>query len=281
MYRGFEDAARYSRELGFRVNLITNGLLLTQRRLEQLADVVSVIGISLDGVPARHDELRGMSGAFSKIEPKIAMVRDLGIPFGFAHCVTSSSIADLPWLLEYAIDQHASLLQLHPLAQTGRATKSERLALSQADMARLYLVAQLLRIQANGQILLQLDAAPASAIETNRHLYRAMVADPPIGQLADWVNPLVMDERGLLWPLAYGMSANQCITPEQGEWFSTLERYKRSGAPSLKRLLHAAYSRLTKLEGKIIDWYAMLTLESYNLNSDLDAAFSNNLVQLR
>jgi MoaA/NifB/PqqE/SkfB family radical SAM enzyme len=272
VYRDFDETAVAAHRLGFRVNLITNAILLDEDRVARLAEFVSMVGLSLDGVAERHDRMRGRVGCFEKLEACIPLLRDHDIPFGFAHCVTTESIADLPWLLEYAIEQGASLVQLHPLTMSGRAASTcASLALSAADLDRLYVLAGLLRIQAEGKLVVQLDLAAVRHVLAEHSSYAVLGTEPGESlaetPLADLVNPLVIDERGHLWPLSYGMADDQCLTAAlDGDWRATLEHYKRGGAARLRWLLSSALARLENdAETRFIDWYGYLAEHSHEL----------------
>lgn len=266
VYRGFDQVAHAASELGYRVNLITNGLLLSPARLDELAGVLSRVGVSVDGTEPIHDRLRG-AGTFARTIRRIAHLRDRGITFGVAHCVTRESIADLPWLLEWCIEQGASLLQLHPLATVGRAAGDDDRRLSPADLARLFLLARLLQIQVDDGLQVQLDLAPIEHVLASRDRYRVL-SGPPAERLplAELVNPVVLDEHGGLWPLAHGMARDQQIVGASQDWDATIDDYVRSGAGPLRRLLSAALDRLDGQSG-FVDWYAHLVDHSHALNS--------------
>ncbi|HLT36921.1 MAG TPA: radical SAM protein, partial [Enhygromyxa sp.] len=211
VYRGFSEVAHAARELGYRVNLISNGLLLSPGRIDQLAGVVSRVGVSIDGSEPVHDRIRG-PGTFARTTRRLAHLRERGIVFGIAHCVTRESIADLPWLLEYCIEQGASLLQLHPLAAVGRAAGDDPRRLRAVDLARLYLIARLFEVEAGDALQIQLDLAPIEQVLASRDRY-PVLAEPAGDRrpLAELVNPVVLDEHGRLWPLAHGMAGTQRI----------------------------------------------------------------------
>lgn len=268
IYRGFGEVARAAKHLGYRVNLITNGLMLNARWLDELAGVISLVGISIDGSERIHDRIRG-AGTFNRTTRRIASLRDRGFTFGIAHCVTRESIADIPWLLEFCLEQGASLLQLHPIAAEGRVADDDGRRLLGPDTARLYLLAQLLEIQAGGALKIQLDLVPTVHVLGGRDQFRVL-SDRPGSErlpLSELVNPLVLDEGGCLWPLAYGMAASQRITAEAPDgWTRAFEVYARSGALPLKRLLSSALSKLEGQEG-FIDWYAYLVEHSHTLDA--------------
>ena len=57
-----------SSELGFKhVSVITNGLLLNERKAELLLESgLTAIGISIDGISATHDTIRGIEGSYER-----------------------------------------------------------------------------------------------------------------------------------------------------------------------------------------------------------------------
>lgn len=62
------------REAGIAITLLTTGLLL-ERHATQVARVCDEVIVSLDGPPAVHDAIRGVSGAFDRMRRGIAAVR--------------------------------------------------------------------------------------------------------------------------------------------------------------------------------------------------------------
>ena len=60
------------------VHLVTNGLSLTERRVRELVEAgLSEISISIDGLEADHDRVRGLAGAFAKTMAGLETVRAL------------------------------------------------------------------------------------------------------------------------------------------------------------------------------------------------------------
>ncbi|MBZ0217820.1 MAG: radical SAM protein, partial [Fimbriimonadaceae bacterium] len=58
------EISKRAKGLGFYVGLSTNGVLVTDQNIEQIAEVgYDYVGISLDGIGATHDAFRGMEGA--------------------------------------------------------------------------------------------------------------------------------------------------------------------------------------------------------------------------
>lgn len=264
MYRAFPEVAAACRSFGFRVNLITNGLLLTDRRIESIAGVVSVVGVSIDGRPERHDAMRGQPGVFDRVMGVLPKLRAAGIPFGLSHCVSRESIAELPWLLTLAQEVDAALLQLHPLTLFGRAaSECQPDALRPSDLNRVALISALLEVQSGEDgPLIQLDLAPAQTLLASRESYPLLAhseTDPGDQPLAELVNPVVLDEHGALSPLAYGMPrAQQIAAGDIDIWQDSLQAAKRDGMRPLQRLLRAGFAEVERQQATYVDWYGTL-----------------------
>lgn len=270
VYSGLFEVAEHARQLGFRVHAISNGLRINEARAARIAQTFDALGLSLDGNPERHDKMRGQPGAFERLQARLPLLREHGVRFGFAHCITAESIEDLPWLMEYAIEQGAKLLQLHPLTMVGRASEtSDPLALSPADLSRVFLITELLRVQAEDRLHIQLDIVARQQAISGSCRYPVLGLERGEGTsmpLSELVNPIVIDEGGELWPLTYGMAQPQRIAgPDGASWDEAIASYKRAGAPMLDRLLRSAFADVRDREELFVDWYGTVTAHSHLL----------------
>lgn len=259
LYCGFDHVAEQASHMGFRVNVISNGMLLSKRRIEKLQPVVDLVGVSLDGVPERHDRMRGESGAFHRMSRRLPWLRRAGMPFGLVHCATRESLSDLPWIVDFALLSRAKLLQINPLTLAGRAgSRCSGLRLSQSDLARLYLLVDFLKVQVRGRLDIQLDLLSTRHALDRRQHYPLLHAEAPrSARLSDLVNPLVMDSDGQLWPLCYEMPVEQRIaTGTQLRWEQDIDAYKADGAALLRDRLERAFEALDAGRAIFVDWYA-------------------------
>jgi MoaA/NifB/PqqE/SkfB family radical SAM enzyme len=99
----------------------TNGILLDGKRLEMLAGAADLVAISLDGVPESHNRMRASERAFEQMSSRLEGLRQSQIPFGFIFTLTQHNLHELEWVAAFALEQGASLLQIHPLEMSGRA----------------------------------------------------------------------------------------------------------------------------------------------------------------
>jgi MoaA/NifB/PqqE/SkfB family radical SAM enzyme len=68
LYREWEKIVRKLSENGLSVNIITNGFLLGDEQIEQIKYAkLANVGISLDGMEDKHNDMRNVSNSFEKI----------------------------------------------------------------------------------------------------------------------------------------------------------------------------------------------------------------------
>jgi hypothetical protein len=187
-------------------------------------------------------------------------LRRAGIPFGFITCVTRTSLPDVPWLYELARTEGASLLQLRPLALTGRgATGLDDAALDAEDAERLAIVAALLGDTAEPPFV-QCDLAPTGQLLTaGPAQFPLLDGNASTASLSDLVNPLVIGEDGTIRPFVYGM-------PERYQ-LGTIEDLASGGwrgmgseqRVNVATLVEDTFSAVSRHSGRFVDWYAVLT----------------------
>ncbi len=88
---------------GTHVVVLTNGLLLSrfEKELARWPDDRVHLQISLDGMSANHDALRGR-GAFSKIERELEWIAKRHLPYTVSMCAGKPNQRDMPKVVEYA-----------------------------------------------------------------------------------------------------------------------------------------------------------------------------------
>ena len=141
VYPGLIKALSYAKELGLNTSVTTNGTLLQSSRLAPLEELVSLLAVSLDGRPARHNRTRGSTTAFRRLLHGIPDLKSTGMRFGFIHTLTRDSWEELPWLADFAYRHGAGLLQIHPLELFGRAEREMRSQIADEELLmRAYLL---------------------------------------------------------------------------------------------------------------------------------------------
>ncbi|MBT3968296.1 MAG: radical SAM protein, partial [Gammaproteobacteria bacterium] len=120
----FEISHR-AKAMGFYVGLSTNGTLITEENIQQIADVgYDYVGISIDGLEQTHDEFRRLEGAFQQSMQGIDLCQQHGIKVGLRFTLTQENAKDLEPLLELTEARGIDKFYLSHLNYAGRGNKN-------------------------------------------------------------------------------------------------------------------------------------------------------------
>jgi MoaA/NifB/PqqE/SkfB family radical SAM enzyme len=257
MYPGLPELLDVAHECGMGTSLVTNGMLLSRRRLETLQGRLDVVAISLDGVPASHDRIRGSERAFEIMASRIDGLRGAGIPFGFVFTLTRANLDELGWVCDFAVAHGARLLQIHPLEEVGRA-RSELQGLEPDDQnaALAWLAAIELRKLYGDRISIQLDLVDGERL---RALPASVFADDgdALDGLTELVSPLIVEADGTVVPLQYGFPREYALGNLHDAPLQELtERWQAGGLAAFRSLCRRTFEELTvPTELPIFNWY--------------------------
>ncbi|MHB1402022.1 MAG: heme d1 biosynthesis radical SAM protein NirJ [Thiobacillus sp.] len=121
------DVARRAKAMGFYVGLSTNGTLIDESNIDQIAAIgFDYVGVSLDGIAATHDKFRRMDGAFDRSMHGIRLCKARGIKVGIRFTLTQDNAHDLPALLQLMEDEGLDKFYLSHLNYAGRGNRNRR-----------------------------------------------------------------------------------------------------------------------------------------------------------
>jgi len=107
--------------MGFYVGLSTNGTLINEANIENIADVgYDYVGISLDGIGETHDRFRRKEGAFDASLNAIRLCRQEGIKVGVRFTMTLDNASELPDLIGLCETEGVDKFYLSHLNYAGR-----------------------------------------------------------------------------------------------------------------------------------------------------------------
>jgi pyruvate-formate lyase-activating enzyme len=247
-----------ARRLGYRVTMISNGLLVTTRT-DQLLSQLDGIAISFDGLEATHNALRGRPDAFRRACAALQRLAAKGRPVSAAISLTRDAIPELPELADHLVSLGARALQIRPVCRAGRARSLANTSFYQStDHARLYLVILALRQELPAAVHVHCDLAPAQGLWQQRDAYANLLGGCAVGPgdrpLADLVNPLVITEAGVLKPIAYDFDRWFDVGTIDGLSIDGLRSYKRLPFLRLQALIDGALAGLQDTHG-LVDWF--------------------------
>ena len=267
LYKPLRQLLQHARECGMITTVTSNGMLLDERRLETLQGAVDLLAISLDGVPASHNRNRASERAFETMASRLEGVRSSGIPFGFIFTLTLHNLHELDWVANFALDQGARLLQVHPLEEVGRA--KQFLAGARPDeVESAYAHLEALRIQASAgdRLRVQLDLLDCDLLQSTpgRIFADKESPDPAKSPLSDLVAPLVIEADGTVVPIQHGFSRGYALGNLQEASLGELAvRWRRANYRSFRALCLRVFEEITApAQLPFINWYDVISRRS-------------------
>lgn len=119
------DIGRRAKELGFYVGLSSNGTLINDSNIKQIAEVgFDYVGISIDGLEEYNDSFRRMDGGYQAALNGVKLCKAHGIKVGWRFTLTQENAGDLPALLDITREMGIEKFYLSHLNYSGRGKKS-------------------------------------------------------------------------------------------------------------------------------------------------------------
>ncbi|MFT0137232.1 radical SAM protein [Alcanivoracaceae bacterium MT1] len=95
VYQGYSEILKYAKEKGATTGMISNGTLLSKRKIEELDGILDHLQISLDGATEEvNDRIRG-KGVFRKVVQNLNLLRETNIRIGLNVVVMKSNANNL------------------------------------------------------------------------------------------------------------------------------------------------------------------------------------------
>jgi heme d1 biosynthesis protein len=121
------DISHRAKNMGFYVGLSTNGTLINEDNIQNIADVgYDYVGISIDGIKETHDKFRRRIGAFNEAMHGIELCKQHGIKVGMRFTLTQDNAHELPQVLELMDEHNIDKFYLSHLNYAGRGNKNRK-----------------------------------------------------------------------------------------------------------------------------------------------------------
>jgi pyruvate-formate lyase-activating enzyme len=245
LYKPLFDVLEFARSLGMTVTLTTNGMLLDEALAGRLAQTAHLLAISLDGVPESHNRIRSNAQAFEKMVRNLKSILDAKIPFGFIFALTLYNLHELAWVAQFAAEQGATLLQVHPLEEEGRAGQElQGAAPDEEELAHAFVEVARLQSLYSGKLAIQFDAADRESLmaEPSRAFAMSPAAESVNLPLSSLAAPLVLEHDGSLIPFQYGVSREYLIAEAcRPDFDDQITSWKATGYSKLINLCSRVY----------------------------------------
>lgn len=127
---GWDKIVAHLRKLGIMSKILTNGATLEPDTVAQLKELgISGVGISLDGLEATHDHIRGCHGLFRRIQNSIDLILNADLFLTIITTVNALNLGELPLLFELLRSKGIKRWQIQPIFPLGRAHQATELRL--------------------------------------------------------------------------------------------------------------------------------------------------------
>lgn len=217
LYSELEQLVTASRSLGYFNSVTTNGMLLRSQRAGRILRQLDLVAVSVDGKQEAHDLMRGQQGAFASMLEGLDVLKDSIEKFGLIHTLLPDSWQILSWLTDFALQHKASLLHLHPLELSGRATENfGDLRFTPTDLYRVYIAHYYLKTFAEPELFIQLDLLHRDNIIGNPNFFFHQSGPTNAGagtqsnrsakNFSSFFKELIINEAGDILPIAHGCS---------------------------------------------------------------------------
>ncbi|MEH2412105.1 radical SAM protein [Nostoc sp.] len=263
VYKPLPELLKQAHQCQMRTTVTSNGILLDEGHLEQLTGAVDLLAISLDGMPASHNRMRSSEQAFEKMAARLEGVRQSGIPFGFIFTLTKQNFRELDWVANFALEQGANLLQIHPLAEVGHATQSlVGYRPNPRILSYAYLKATRLQEALGDRLFIQIDLTHQDLLRSNPGSFFA--DESLINQqdycFADLVSPLIIEADGTVVPMQHGFDRNYALgNLNEASLGELTKHWRQERYRAFRELCQHVYQELTApADLPITDWYETL-----------------------
>ena len=228
----------------------TNGTLLDARRLAMLRSV-DLLAISLDGVPDSHDRMRGR-GSFARTARGVARLRGAGIRFGFIVTLTMHNLHELDWVADFAADQGAALLQVHPLELAGRGRSLPGQRPDEIELQ--WAVVECARLRPTRKL--------AGRPPRCRPRRRPAPAPPPPTRaarrdLAELIEPLVIESSGAITPIEHGFDRRWSLgSLHDGDLGAAIDQFRHERLAAFDaQILRPAVTDAVATGSRFVNWH--------------------------
>lgn len=260
--------AAAGKDMGFRISVISNGVLINERILDTMHDVIDNVAVSFDGREATHNRIRGRRDAFARALRTLDALRERGIAFAMSCTAAHGALEDVVDLYEIAAEKGAVAMQISPIVAVGRGADAHDLALNEDEKARLYLMAKALDQDCEGPRV-RVELQPQARLQAARHQFGVFDPDGRDTLLSDLVNPLVINETGHLQPFAYGLERRFDIGRIGPGLSDAIAHWRATGLAPLRRLVARSLEDRSVTSQDFVEWYADLVHLSHETEGEM------------
>lgn len=136
--KDISECGREIRRRGFKWGMVSNGMLLDKKKLDELIDAgLNTIAISLDGFENEHNWMRGNSLSFLRAVKAIDCLAKTDITWDVITCVNQRNYNSIPDFMNFLIEHGVKGWRIFTVFPAGRAVENEDLQLTSEQFSAL------------------------------------------------------------------------------------------------------------------------------------------------
>ncbi len=138
MRRDLAECGRQITSRGFLWGMVSNGMLLTEQKLQELVDAgLRTIAISLDGLADDHNWMRGNTDSFERAVIAIKALTRCNITWDVITCVNRRNFSTLQMFRDFLIGIGVKDWRLFTVFPSGRAKNNDEMQLTPTEYRKL------------------------------------------------------------------------------------------------------------------------------------------------
>lgn len=259
LWRELEDFLDVALKEGFSTSITTNGTLLDEERARRLRGRADIVAVSVDGPPEDHATIRRSSTAFTSMRQGLSVLRDAKVPFTLAFTLTRYNADRLRWLYEFADEEGAIGVHVHPLSGVGAAGihLSDAIPDSLEFKVASWLLALLLEQHGPGGPAITLDVIHHPFFEQSCWpMLTASEEHLRTAPFADLVPSLIVESDGCIVPFTYGFPRLWSVGFIDKESLAgAVDMWRIRCAFPVAKLIRSTLQRLAAAEAEYFDLF--------------------------
>jgi nif11-class peptide radical SAM maturase 3 len=133
------EIARAINQAGMRCGMTTGGYGITVETAQKMKDAgIGVVSVSVDGLEATHDRLRGRHGSWQWAFKTMSHLKQVGIPFGCNTQINRLSAPEFPLIYERIRDAGIVAWQIQLTVPMGNAADNHEILLQPHELLDVY-----------------------------------------------------------------------------------------------------------------------------------------------
>ena len=119
------DISRHAKKLGLYTALSSNGTKIDNSNIDEIDSIgYGYVGVSVDGLGATHDKIRGYEGCFEDAIAGLKLCRDRDLKVGLRFTMTEDNASDFEGILKFVEDENIDRFYFSHLNYAGRGKKN-------------------------------------------------------------------------------------------------------------------------------------------------------------